>query len=166
MALNDAFLKALGRISANFQALEMYIAAFTWSLISSDQNVGQIVTSQISFSRLCDLLSSLFRHKVKSPDLIEELDGILQRASEAEQQRNTIIHSAWLTDEEDTDKSPSRFKITSKRKKGFDIQVEDTDADKLNEIADLLRDVAKEIIPFMSRVKERGYIDFPTKPPE
>jgi hypothetical protein len=60
MSLSSEFLIALGRISVNFQVLELYVGILTWSLISLGERIGQIVTSQLFFNRLCDLLASLF----------------------------------------------------------------------------------------------------------
>ncbi len=148
MTLSDDFLRALGRISANFQALEASIAFLTWSLINADQTIGQIITSQVSFNRLCDLLSSLFRYRVKEQALLEKLEEILRKASEAEQRRNTVIHSVWMTD--DVSGEPFRLKITSKRKKGLDIHTENIDAAELNKIADFIRNVAEDMLKFIA----------------
>ena len=40
--ITDDYKKELGRICINFQALEVHICFFTWSLIGEDQVVGQI----------------------------------------------------------------------------------------------------------------------------
>ena len=162
MALNDNFLQALGRITVNIQTLETVLSFITWSLIGPDQKVGMIITSQMSFKRLCNLLGALFRHKVQSPERVEELNDLLRRAATVEQRRNTVIHSTWSTSDEAGLPEASRFKITASRKKGLNIQSEGATLDDLNEIADEMREVIRVLISFMK--SNHAIINYPTSP--
>lgn len=164
MTQKGCFLKALGRISVNFQILEASITFFIWNLIGSDQNIGKIITSQVSFSKNCNLLSSLFRYRVQDTIKIKELNNILKRVGEAEQRRNTIIHSIWTINDEDPKAKPLRIKITSNRKAGLNMQTEDIEAEELNKIANLFSELVDDLIIFMEKAKKKGYINYPVLP--
>jgi hypothetical protein len=91
--LSDAFLLALGRVTANFSILEGEITFFTCSLISRDQRLGQIITAELSFRARVALLSAAFRHRVQDQTLIDELEALLDRAHHVEEKRNIPLHS-------------------------------------------------------------------------
>lgn len=155
MTFSDDFLKGFGRISVSFQALEMSMALLTWSMIGSNSYVGQIVTSQLSFRRLCDLLTVLFRFRITDAALVEELEDIVRRASDAEGRRNIVVHSVWLVDDEG---SSSRLKIKSERKKGLSVDLQDMDAKALHEIADVIERLAEELTQFIRKLHESKII--------
>ena len=72
MAISD-YLHPLGQITANFSHLEADLAGLIWSSIGDDKKIGQIVAAQLSFSKLLDTLSSLFRNKCDD----EGVNGII-----------------------------------------------------------------------------------------
>jgi hypothetical protein len=153
MSKKKRFLEALGLISANFQCLEMYMQIFAWDLIGEDQNVGQIVTSQLSFQRLCDLLVSLFKYRTKDSRLIQELERLVKRASEVAGQRDVAIHSCWAGDLET---EILRVKMTAKRKSGLKHQFEDTDPESLLTIARSIKRVWEDLREFVCKTKNAG----------
>ena len=93
--LSDDFFIALGKVGADFAMLENQVAFLTWSLISQDQRLGQIITAELSFRALRALLSSIFRHRVQDTALIDELEKLLDRAAAVEERRNIVVHSSW-----------------------------------------------------------------------
>ena len=149
------FLMALGLISVNFQCLEKHMEFFAWSLIGEDQEIGQIVTSQISFNRLCDLIGSLFRYRARGSGLVKELDGLIKRASEVVEERDRVIHSSWFGDLES---SILRVKITAKSKTGLKHQYEYTDPDDLLKIGRSIEQVWKDLKEFIKKAENEGII--------
>ena len=63
ISYSKEFYEGLGRTIANFQMLEQLTEFFTWSLIGNDQDIGQMITSQLSFQKLCDLAFAIFKYK-------------------------------------------------------------------------------------------------------
>jgi hypothetical protein len=95
--------------------LEVAISIFVWQLISNDQRLGQIITAELSFRNLVGILSSIFKYRNNNQELIEELNKLLDRAIQAEEQRNLIIHSNWAVgSSQDT---ISRYKTRPKNQK-------------------------------------------------
>jgi hypothetical protein len=120
--LSDEFYIALGRVTAHFAVLEAQIEFLTWSLIGRDQGLGQIVTAQVSFRGLLDLLSSIFRHRVADEALRAELDAVLRRAEAVERRRNLVTHSEWGMGS--TPETRTRIKMTARQGKGLKHEFE------------------------------------------
>jgi len=145
MELNDKLISALGSITVSFSTLELFISYFVWGLIGPDPKLGKIITSQMSFSRLLDLLSSLFKYRVHDDKKIETLKDLVTKAGQAEEKRNTYVHSSWWIEYGKI----SRSKITAKRKNGFNQQIQDISIKELKEEADFITNVAGEFNEFM-----------------
>ena len=153
---SDEQLKAIGRIITNFAALETMIKNCVWDLIGRDQEIGRTITAQrIQFDSLIDLLVSLHKQRVpntssgeKSSKLLKEL---LPRLNLANNQRNTIAHSLWLTD--GVQKEAIRTKTAAKKKTGLKDDFESKSADDLNKIADFIEDVFFESGSFWTSLR-------------
>lgn len=155
MNKKQKFFASLGLISANFQCLEKYMEFLAWGLIGDDQEIGQIVTSQMSFIRLCDLLSSLIRYRSKNPELVKELDEIIKKASEVEEARNKVIHSCWFGD---LDTKILRVKITAKGKVGLKHQYEHMEPEDLYNLGRSIKQVWETLLDFMNKLEAEGII--------
>jgi len=142
-------LTAMGRITANFAELETMVSFFVWSLIGPDQRLGQIITAGLSFRKLLDLLSNLYRHRHNDSPLIEELNGLIAEAAQAEDKRNLITHSYWAAG--DTDETTTRVKVTARRYRGLKHQFEQMSVEDLDAIADLIAEARNHISQFMVR---------------
>ena len=160
MSLREDYLKAIGRIVVNFQNVETLLSLCTWSLIGAEQQVGMIITAQLSFSRLCDLFASLVRHRFGSSELTDDSDALMKRAAQLEEKRNAILHSLWVVDENQSDKV-SRFKITANRLKGLKQQLPAVDVEELNNIADALDGLPGDLFAFMFRASATGKVTLP-----
>jgi hypothetical protein len=151
----DKFLASLGVITVNFQCLEKYMEFFIWALIGDDQEIGQIVTSQISFNGLCDLLSSLFRYRAENSELVKELDDLIKRANEVVGERNKFIHSSWFGDFES---SIVRVKITARGKTGLKHQYENIGPDDLLSLGRSIKLVWEALMEFIKKSEDAGII--------
>jgi hypothetical protein len=128
------------------------MALFAGKLMTGDQLIGQIVTAELSFQVLANVLGSLGRYRVKDQALLAQLDSLIARASELEAKRNTYVHSVWGDNLGAGGRR--RLKITAKRRKGLDWQVEDVPVSTLNGVADQLERLADEFDNFLGRVPE------------
>ena len=139
-------LQALGQITADFQVLEETISSFILDLIGAEPDVGEIITSELSFRKLIDLLSALFKHQVRNDTKIAEMERLVLRANVVEQKRNTIIHSGWALG--NTDETITRVKTTAKQRHGLRVQSVEMDTVMLKQIADEIAELSADLSDF------------------
>ena len=116
MPFGDAHLKALGRITVEFSSLEHLLDAVIGLLIQHEfDEVGEILTAQLSFKRKVDVIDSLTRYRFEDEGLRKRMHGLLGEIIHAEEERNKIVHSWWFA------KTPegllSRAKMSARRGK-------------------------------------------------
>jgi hypothetical protein len=85
----------LGEAIAYFQHLEDTISDCIASLAARDRKVGRIVSSELSFRAKISVFVALFLHRTGLSELPEDMREFIGRLYEAEQRRNTIVHSSW-----------------------------------------------------------------------
>lgn len=123
------YLEPLGQINANFSEVEADISSLIWTLIGSNKRIGQIVTAQLSFRKLLDTLSALFKEQYKDEDLQNKLKKLLKQADKINAKRNRFVHSVWFTNP--TTLRIRRVKVIANRKKGLQMEAEDLSAEEL-----------------------------------
>lgn len=124
-------LKAIGLIIARFQRLELTIMDFIHYLIYSDINnkpITYILLARTSFKRLIEILASLSIKQSYNEQ--ENLNLLLTKANQAEEIRNTIVHSVWSCG--------IRSKIKINRQKHLVFESENLTADTLERVADTI----------------------------
>lgn len=149
LARDPALLEAIGRITINVALLEEAISLCIWALIGGEQQMGQIVTAQLSFRQLVDLSCSLYRFQVSDPAVLAELEGIRKSLHEAEGRRHRIIHSGWAAGPESG--AGLRSKIVARAKQGLQYQFEKVTATDIDSLADFLATLADEIVQLMDK---------------
>jgi hypothetical protein len=157
--IDEAILLALGRVTVEFQRMEQILVFLIQVLIDPDPRIGRIVTTQLSFQRICDMCLALFLYRTKAEELHHELANLVNRAKEAEQQRNSYVHSWWSIQATNDDTRPvGRFK--SRLKKGeWTLDSEIIDAFKLDELANRMSSISSDLVRFMVRAKDEGFLD-------
>lgn len=103
---------AVGRVVVNFQHLEFTIARLIWIMAAPDDNIGQRITACVMFSKLLDLLTSVFRYRVQTPTLLAQFESLISKARTVSTARNRIVHSWWFTNLDGSE--PSRLKLSPK----------------------------------------------------
>lgn len=154
---SDDLTKALGAVVLNFAYLEAILSASIWVLIDiSDINVGKIVTAGKQFSALVDLFDALYRHRIvdylqaegmSAQTQSKLLADLVMKMTEANEQRNQIIHSAWAGTKEDPD-THSRFKFIAKRSKGLERVSKSMSTQDILKTAYSIAKVADEVVEF------------------
>ena len=155
------FLSELGRVTYHFQALETGFLFLTATLINEDQRIGQICLARNSFSQLCTVLINLFRHKVDDEILQDKLKAIVSRASELEQERNTLIHSIYLSDKIDEEGIITRAKLILKRN-SFRTQFQDITDSDIREVSDRISSLFNDYLAFLSDINQSGVVNLPS----
>jgi hypothetical protein len=131
---------AVGRVVVNFQHLERTIVRLIWIMAAADENIGQQITARLPFSKILDLLSSVFHYRVEASTMLVRFDNLMSTARQVNEGRNRIVHSWWFTDLDGG--APSRLKFTSKGAQ----DTENIDKDALSvTIVQLADDFAKLI---------------------
>jgi hypothetical protein len=161
MVADARICRGLGKIIVEFQKMEMMIVFLTHVLIDEDAVVGWIITSQLSFHKICDVCVALFRHRVDSQELGDELEAIIKRAASAEQQRNTFVHSAWVTKATNDGTKPVGRIKTKIKKRQFAIDSEEIIPEKLDDLSKSMGRIAYDIAMFMRKLRESGILDYP-----
>lgn len=150
----------IGLICLNFQSLEDELVKRIIQMLDLEQEIGEIVTSELSYKNLLNLFSSLY-HKLKIdfhfnaiPNYEEGyFKALLKALYKCDEMRNQILHSTiiqnWQT------KKIVRKKITSKAKSGLKKIEHDVDIPYLFNVADYIGCMQMEVDQF--------FIDFKRK---
>jgi hypothetical protein len=90
----------LGNFIMEFQLLETFIKdAISFLLNKNDSTPGRIVTAEMSFRALLDVLAALFHHKTKDDEKTELLKASLKECQTISERRNALVHSYWYTND-------------------------------------------------------------------
>ena len=141
--LSDEQFKALGRMTYWFSELEAVIEEAICMALGREGTVTRMVPPLLSFSRKIDLVTSLLKHRVKEPEKVARLEGLFKRATAAEEERNTLVHSEWWPG--GSDRVPIRAKSTTGRRKGYKIHIHVMSDETIGKVADEIEDVRNEI---------------------
>ena len=146
-SLSDEHLKAIGRVVVYFSLLDEALSFRICSLIGYQNNIGNVITAELSFKQKVNLFSSLFCHLQKTTQEPSELKSLIDRISTAEEERNKILHSLWVVGT--SSDMVIRLKATAKRRKGqsgFKAQAKPMLLQDINRIADSILDLFYDLI--------------------
>jgi len=155
----DEHLKHIGDITVSFALLESQIKTLIGSLIAEHQRIGQIITAQLSFRNLLDLVISLYLERHGEDDDYLKLKLLMNKAGNIEENgegvsRNKIIHSIWAAGR-DKDHI-TRVKTNERKKNGLKFQFEELSAQELAAFAKETRNLADEISRFYLKLIENN----------
>ncbi len=156
-------VQAIGDVVVSFALLENALQMLAGSLIAEHQRVGQIITSELSFSGVRALTKSLYIERHGNDEHSDRLKDVLTIAAQLEGRRNQIVHSIWggggVTD------TITRMKATSKEKRGFQFSSEDLNAEDIFKIARSIRACAQVVQELYIELLNLGKaINNPIKP--
>lgn len=139
------FDAALGKVVESFSFLEGSLRNLVSLFLGTPNDIGAIVTAELSYKGLLHLAASLFKHKfsrgdfaVDGEDPAERFKELMALCFSAEEHRNRIIHSTYVADR-------FRVKTTAKAKAGLTTTVESVSADKLLDISDFIASVGMSV---------------------
>lgn len=146
----DSLLARIGDVTVSFESLDMQVQLLAWLLLGDleKQRIGRIITAELRFAARCDLVLNLYREQFDVPERFKELQALVGRARELEQQRNRITHSFWMLNQSAGEGGVRRIKVTAKGKRGLAWDEEVVNEDNLTAVAEALRQLAGEIMNF------------------
>jgi hypothetical protein len=144
--IDDGHLKAIGEIVVNFSVLEMELSEWVNSLMLAEGSIGEIVTAEMSYRSKIALASSLCRYRFKDSERLDKVDKLLRRLKLAGEQRNNVVHAYWSSGADES--KVKRSKKTAKLRQGLRFHVQEMSLEELGEIADLIGNVANEVLMF------------------
>ena len=137
----------LGKMSADYSALEEYLRLAVQALIAEDKVLGKILTAELSFRQLVALLSSLYKYRESNVTRIDKLHNILDEINRLSERRNRMVHSMW--DHVGSTKEIFRVKTTSKYKDGLKVKIENVNPAEVNQLANEIVYSTIEIVQFI-----------------
>jgi len=141
-------LLGLGLIVAKFGTLEAYMQMALSALLTRHQTIGMMVASTLSFDRSIQLFNAICRMKIKTPELLAEMDALCKKLSQAEQERNKLLHSNYLAGMED--EFVIRMKVAVKSSK----QMHDLNPDELITLGISFEKLYVEFYTFFSKMHD------------
>jgi hypothetical protein len=145
-------LEQIGDITVSFALLDNTIQMLIWQLISKNQRIGQIITSQVSFGKLIPLAISLYKERFGEDDSYDKFKKLMKLAKKIEEKdRNHIIHSFWGAGKDN--QHITQIKITTRENKGLIHDAPEKSIDDLRIIAENIRELADTITRFSFTLK-------------
>lgn len=132
-----------------FQYIENTLCTCISALSGMDENVGEIVTSEMSFRAKVSILSALSTFRSQADDPHEDIKDLIKRIRWAEQERNRLVHSMWDLNE-DKPGTIVREK-TAIRKGKHKIAQEDFSPEDLQDLKDLFEGINTDLIYLFSK---------------
>ena len=146
MPLSDDQYRAIGRISAEFNTLELATNFFVWALVNEDDlKMGRLALEGEQFSPMLERVTRLSRYIFQESE--EQLNPILQWVEQARdvlKRRNAVIHAQWTLDEPKGEMVGLR--LLGKAKSILEVEA---GANELNRLADDITRVRRELMRIM-----------------
>jgi hypothetical protein len=159
--IGTAHLVALGKSTANFSQLEDELCRFIWYLLGPDEQLGQVVTAELSFRGLVNLAGALARHRTADPGTLQEVEAGLARAIQAETERNIMVHSTWFGHH--TEDEVSRTKLTAKRAHGRKVDFEMVTPGAIEDVATHIAEATFLVMQLYAKM-QHGALPLTPKP--
>jgi hypothetical protein len=108
---------ALGKVIIAFEQLDEMLATSISFLLRRGDEVGRIVTAQLSFRAKVDMFGALFKAHRPQSTIFNLIDELCAACLQIEDERNKIVHSKWSNTLDN--KALSRSKFTARAKHGL-----------------------------------------------
>lgn len=160
----DSFSASVGRVVICFSWLEEELSKGIVKLTQTSQEIGNIITTELSYKNKVHLFAALVRHLAKeyifntgSFITLEAIDALETNCFKAEELRNQVVHSSWHGPTYKT-KNAIRRKQSLRAKKGFVLHLEKMDSGNILDIADFFSCVRSDIEEFFLIYKKKPKI--------
>ena len=152
----DEVVRGLGLVCIEFQMLESLLKAAINDLVVKDNDplMGDIITAELSFEGLMDLLYAAWKYRHGGSPNVAPLAKILKRCAKAKVKRNQLLHSEWYRDQKDGE-GAIRVKMSHRGRKGFRIKNEKITPAIMNEVAEELRRCRHELAKFLFDLRKK-----------
>ncbi|THD42657.1 MAG: hypothetical protein E7774_14985 [Bradyrhizobium sp.] len=150
--LSAAHYSAIGKVAANWAALEMLINSAIWQIGEIPDEIGGCITSQFfTFDTKIKALIAVLGVRGNFNKTIAALNKFHDRSRGAAQKRNRTVHDPWVGDFKTG--IPQRLEITADKKlvSGYKPITTDDLLKLVDEIADLFDEFKEIISPAIER---------------
>lgn len=160
--LDPKLLELLGRLTVEFQTLELLLKGFAGAVLEAPSVKAEIVFAELPFSKLMDVCSALFLESAKDDDDLKcEFKELMSRCQQVGEARNNYIHSHWMFRATNDGSLPlARIKIRAKSKGVQRTFAEDDHLAILSELVERNRILNFDFLQFMIREGTKGTIEF------
>src|ERR1051325_5219473 len=141
--LSDEMLAEIGKITIVWSYIEHSLAEMIGTIVTMGgrrRELGMIVTAELSFKQRVNILDSLVRFALgDAAEPVADFARVKPLLFEAEQLRNTIVHSVWAKQSNASDPNAIiRMKATAKHKKGLRNDYVAMSLDDLRKVTDTI----------------------------
>jgi hypothetical protein len=95
--LDDDELRSVGRLAADFAALELLTTSMVWRLLGTDEEAARQITAHLTHEALLDLGRRLGRLRLVGQPL-DDFDAWLDNVARLTERRDALIHAPWASD--------------------------------------------------------------------
>ena len=109
--------QSIGETIIFFEHLDEQLSAAISFLMGRGDEIGQIITAELSFKAKVNLLATLFGHERPNSDYRNNLRELSNACLAIEEKRNQVVHSKWR--HEFNGSRMTRSKYTARHKHGL-----------------------------------------------
>ena len=156
LSISDEVLAEIGKITVIFGLIEFSLAEIIGRIVTHGGQrhaLGTIVTAEMSFKQRMSTLDSVLRLGLgEDHEAVRQFDEIKPLLFDAEQKRNTVVHSAWINDSDAADPHTMfRVKATARARRGLRTDFVKTTLSDLQQTAYTLGSAYSRLCVFESR---------------
>ena len=140
-------LTALGGLVVNVSAMEESLHDAIWLISGAENRSVHVLSAGLAFRTLVEKFGALCVEMKTCRIPVEDVSQYCAHLNSLNDQRNTIIHSAWNWR---GSAGTRRFKRTAKIKTGFSLNITNTTPNEIRELAERFRQAEQklwEIVP-------------------
>jgi hypothetical protein len=119
-----------------------------------EYDIGLCFTSETTFPKMLGYISSISKLKIKDEYLLKEIEDLLKKLKEIEQNRNMIIHATYLI----AGSKIKRAKISAKQSKGLMKMLYDIDANEIEGYVTEISEAKIKTVNLASKLKLMGLV--------
>lgn len=112
----EKFYPLIGKVIVRFQALDSFLNVVLMGITKEQPDVVMAYSASLSFGKKVDVLKSVMLFKVGNSALLARLEDVVKALSDAEEERNRIVHASWMGG---TDGTVLFHKPQTSRKRGL-----------------------------------------------
>lgn len=152
--LDDAQLKAIGRVAAEWSYFESILELGIWGMAGIDPKYRRALTTELSAIERLKIFSALAHQRLaEDHEAISELDALTGKVHALNTRRNDVIHAEWLVPDDPDLMKGERWKFTSKGPKHikrYDLFPVLTTATEIEKLADEIWDLRLTVVGLMT----------------
>ncbi len=145
-------LPSIGLVTVNYRLLEMNLAVGIWQLLGV-QDIGIIVTTDLTFTKLFNLIGSLHDKLCKDFKLRKEFQDLLKEIKIISKKRNKIIHTIRGLGR---DGKALMISANMRSPKGLKLKISHASKEEFEKVAESISELTFKLQSFVFKT------DFPT----